>query len=85
MTIAATRMHRSLVNFASSPEVSQESPPVSDLEFSKTKSTGTPPTTQGRIEVVSVHKPFEQHPTGTSDDDLSTDISTNSTWPLPTV
>jgi len=84
MTITATRMHRSLVDFASCSEVSHGSHPVSSLEFSKSKPTDTPPTAPDLVE-VSTDKPVEQHPTGMSDDDLSSVISTKSTWPLPTV
>jgi len=84
MTIATTRMYRSLVNFASS-DVIHESPKMSTLAYAKPKQTDAPSTVLDRIEVVT-HKTFEQHSTGsTSGGDLTTIYTTKSTWPLPAV
>jgi len=77
MTIAATRMHRSLVKFA--PDVMHESPQLSSLGFAKTKQTDAPSTVPDRVEVV-MHKTFEQHSTGsTSGGDSTTIYSTTVT------
>jgi len=79
MTIAVTRMHRSLVNFASGQ--SEVSAPPDTLLLTKTK----PSTALDRIEVV-VDTTFEQHPKGTknetrSDDSSSIYIRTKPTYP----
>ncbi|KAH9985091.1 hypothetical protein BJV77DRAFT_1071623 [Russula vinacea] len=79
MTIAATRMHRSLVNFASvSSDVAHDNPQLSSLVFSKTKRTDTAPTALDRIEVTvqTAVTAIEQHSTGhISDHDSSTIVS----------
>jgi len=82
MTIAATRMHRSLVDFASgSTEVTHENRPLSSLVFSKTKRTDAAPTTQDRIK-VSVNSAFEQRSTGSKNGgDSSTVFSTSEQIP----
>ncbi|KAN0103988.1 hypothetical protein V8E52_011418 [Russula decolorans] len=83
MTIAATRMHRSLVNFASS-DVVHGSPKISSLGFAKTKQTDAPSTIPDRVEVT-IHKAFGQHPTSSTSGDSTTISSTKSTCPLPAV
>ncbi|KAH9976466.1 hypothetical protein BJV77DRAFT_603156 [Russula vinacea] len=87
MTIAATRMHRSLVNFASvSSDVAHDNPQLSSLVFSKTKRTDTAPIALDRIEVTvqTAVTAIEQHSTGhISDHDSSTIVSRVSTCPLP--
>jgi len=77
MTIAATRMQRSLVNFAYS-DVTHESPQVSGLTFAKTKQTDAPSTVPDRVEVT-MHKAFGQHPTSSTSGDSITIFSTKST------
>ncbi|KAF8494699.1 hypothetical protein F5888DRAFT_1846223 [Russula emetica] len=80
MTIATTRMYRSLVNFASS-DVIHESPKMSTLAYAKPKQTDAPSTVLDRIEVVT-HKTFEQHSTGsTSGGDLTTIYTTSEQMP----
>ncbi|KAI0279377.1 hypothetical protein BGY98DRAFT_933272 [Russula aff. rugulosa BPL654] len=78
MTIAATRMHRSLVDFAcGSTEVMHESRPVSTLVFSKTKRTDPAPATLDQIQ-MSVNMASEQRSTDSKNDgDSSTVISTS--------
>ncbi|KAI0281960.1 hypothetical protein BGY98DRAFT_1094571 [Russula aff. rugulosa BPL654] len=85
MTIAATRMHRSLVDFASS-DVIDESLKISSLAFPDTKCTDTPSTVPDRAEVV-IHNAFGQHPTGSTNDSDSTIMirESESTWPPMTV
>ncbi|KAN0103990.1 hypothetical protein V8E52_011420 [Russula decolorans] len=89
MTIAATRMHRSLISFASSDVVhGSDGPQASSLAF-KTKQTDTSSTVpdSDRAEVV-MHKAFGQHQTGSTsggDSDLTTVFSTKSTCPPPAV
>ncbi|KAN0116417.1 hypothetical protein V8E52_006036 [Russula decolorans] len=84
IVIAATRMHRSLVNFASgSSDVAHESPSpqVRNLTSSKTKRADTPSTALGRVEIA-MHTAIERHPTSlTKDDDSSTIISTSEQTP----
>ncbi|KAF8494672.1 hypothetical protein F5888DRAFT_1635986 [Russula emetica] len=56
MLIAATRMHRSLVNFASNPSNDvYEIPLVSNITFPKTKLTDPPPTALDWVEVAGAH------------------------------
>jgi len=77
MVIAATRMHRSLVEYASgSTEVTREGRPMSSLVFSKTKRTEKAPTALERNE-ISMHSTSNQHRTRSKndDDDSSTVIS----------
>ncbi|KAI0279382.1 hypothetical protein BGY98DRAFT_1096205 [Russula aff. rugulosa BPL654] len=76
MTIAATRMHRSLVNFASS-DVIRESPQASGLAFAKSKQTDTASTIPHQVEIA-VHKVGS-----TSGGDSTTTFSTKSAWPPP--
>jgi len=85
MTIAATRMHRSLVDFASgSTEVRHESRPLSSLVFSKTKRGDTALTTLDRMD-ASVNRAFEQRSTGSKNDgDSSTVFSTSEQIPRVT-
>jgi hypothetical protein len=83
MIIAATRMHRSLVDFAWSSNMARERAQVSSLVFSKTKQTDTAPTMRHRIEIA-VDTAFEHHPTAQIVDDNSSDIRTESSHPLPT-
>jgi len=94
MIIAATRMHRSLVDFASgSTEMydalhflsfiltqhglcrfsTRESPPMSNLVFSKTKRSDPAPTALDRVQVAT-HKAFGQHSTGSKNDDDSSSV-----------
>ncbi|KAN0116416.1 hypothetical protein V8E52_006035 [Russula decolorans] len=82
LIIAATRMHCSLVNFASgSSNVAHESPQVSNLTSSKTKRADTPSTALDRVEIA-MHTAIERHPTSsTKDDDSSTIISTSEQTP----
>ncbi|KAI0279380.1 hypothetical protein BGY98DRAFT_438463 [Russula aff. rugulosa BPL654] len=76
--IVATRMHRSLVNFASgSSNAAYESPPVSNLTSFKIKQTSTPSTALDRVEMA-IHTNTERHPTSSTRDDISsTIVSTN--------
>jgi len=75
MTIAATRMHRSLVNYASL-DVVHECHQVSGLTFAKAKQTVTPSTVLDRVEVA-IPEAFGQHPKGsTNGGDSSTIFST---------
>jgi len=73
MTIAATRMHRSLVEFApGSSDVVRENIQASDPEFARSKqthSTKIPPNPMG----VAVRTVFEQHPSSSTLDDLTPD------------
>ncbi|KAH9985086.1 hypothetical protein BJV77DRAFT_139589 [Russula vinacea] len=83
MIIAATRMHRALVDFASeSSDMAHVNVQASSLVISKTKQTDAAPTTLHRIEIA-VDTAFEQHPTAQITDDDSSDISTESARPLP--
>ena len=76
MTIAATRMHRSLVNFASSDVVDSR---LSDLAFARTKQTDGPSTVPDRVELAVA---FGQHPKGSSNGgDSSTIFSTGEQMP----
>jgi hypothetical protein len=75
LTIAATRMHRSLVDFVSRcPEVAHKGPQVSSIVFSKTKQKDSIPTALDRIEIA-VHTSFEQHPTSPVNNDDSSTVS----------
>ncbi|KAF8494728.1 hypothetical protein F5888DRAFT_1805461 [Russula emetica] len=77
MAIAATRMHRYLIDFASKPpDLEHQNVKVSNLVFARPKQTDTTPTTLNRIEVT-VHTAFEQHPTAQESDDYSSYMSTN--------
>ncbi|KAF8473077.1 hypothetical protein DFH94DRAFT_855978 [Russula ochroleuca] len=87
MIIAATRMHRSLVDFASgSSDMAHEKVKVSRLAFSKTKQTDdAAPTTVHQIEIaVDTALGFEQYRTAQIADDGSSDISTESARSQPT-
>ncbi|KAI0279383.1 hypothetical protein BGY98DRAFT_1096206 [Russula aff. rugulosa BPL654] len=81
MIVAATRMHRYLIDFASKPhDLEDQNPQVSKLVFARAKQTDTTPTTLNRIEVT-VHTAFEQHATPRKSDDCSSDMSTNEHMP----
>jgi len=68
MAVAATRIHRDLVDFAfESTDTASENPQNGDLRMAKTKQAHTPPTPGNRME-VEVHMTFEQHPTLQSTD-----------------
>jgi len=97
MTIATTRMHRSLVGFAfgstemydtSVPFVflakyglcrfrRQESRPMSNLVFLRTKGSDTARTILDRIK-VSVYRASEQHSTGSKNEGDSTTVTSTS-------
>ncbi|KAH9993639.1 hypothetical protein BJV77DRAFT_1067218 [Russula vinacea] len=75
MIIAATRMHRALVDFASgSSDMAHEKVKVSRLASPNTKQTDAAPTTPHRIEIA-MDTAFEQHPTAQIADDDSSDIN----------
>ncbi|KAF8494704.1 hypothetical protein F5888DRAFT_1716169, partial [Russula emetica] len=68
MIIAATRMHRYLIDFASKPpDLEHQNVKVSNLVFARPKQTDTTPTTLSRIE----------HPTAQKSDDYSSYMNTN--------
>ncbi|KAF8494698.1 hypothetical protein F5888DRAFT_1805422 [Russula emetica] len=77
MTIAATRMHRSLVYFASS-DVIHESSQMSIFSYAKTKQTDPPSTVPDRVEVT-VHEAFGQHSTGSTSGGDSSEFTIFST------
>ncbi|KAH9985083.1 hypothetical protein BJV77DRAFT_139391 [Russula vinacea] len=80
MIIAATRMHRSLVDFAWSSDGARERAQVSSLVFTKTRQTDTAPITSHRIEIA-VDMAFEQHSAAQKVDGVSFDMSKESAPP----
>ncbi|KAF8473075.1 hypothetical protein DFH94DRAFT_149922 [Russula ochroleuca] len=84
MIIAATRMHRSLVDFASgSSNMGHENIQVSSLVFSKTKQADLASTTLHRVEIP-MDPAFEQHQTAQIPNDHSSGISAESARSPPT-
>jgi hypothetical protein len=85
MTIAATRMHRSLIDFASgSSDMTNESPQLTSLVLSKAKRTDTGPTALDRVE-VSMHTPPEQYSTGPAMSGESTPTIVSTSEKIPEI